>query len=42
MFKLLLGLTAGALLFNASTALAADYAIDKQGQHAFVQFVSNI
>lgn len=36
--KTLLGLTAGALLFNASSALAADYAIDKQGQHAFVQF----
>lgn len=36
--KALLSLTAGALLFNASSALAADYQIDKQGQHAFVQF----
>ncbi len=33
--KALLSLTAGALLFNASSALAADYQIDKQGQHAF-------
>lgn len=34
----LLSLTAGALLLNTGSAFAADYAIDKQGQHAFVQF----
>lgn len=36
--KSLLALTTAALLANAATASAADYKIDKQGQHAFVQF----
>ncbi|MCT8350906.1 MULTISPECIES: YceI family protein [Photorhabdus] len=36
--KTLLGLTAGALLLNASSALAADYKIDIPGQHAFIGF----
>ncbi len=36
--KSLLALTTTALLASAATASAADYKIDKQGQHAFVQF----
>lgn len=36
--KSLLSLTAAALLVSAGTASAAEYKIDKQGQHAFVQF----
>lgn len=36
--KTVLGLTAGALLLSAGSALAANYKIDKQGQHAFIQF----
>lgn len=36
--KTVLGLTAAALLLAAGTAAAADYKIDKEGQHAFVQF----
>ena len=38
MKKSLLGLTLGALLFTTGSAVAADYVIDKQGQHAFVNF----
>lgn len=39
MFKnTLLGFTTAALLMTAGTAAAADYKIDKEGQHAFVQF----
>lgn len=38
MKKSLLGLTLGTLLFTTGTAVAADYTIDKQGQHAFVNF----
>ena len=34
----ILGLTTAALLMTAGTAAAADYKIDKEGQHAFVQF----
>ncbi|KQN56692.1 YceI family protein [Erwinia sp. E602] len=36
--KTVLGLTTAALLMTAGTAAAADYKIDKEGQHAFVQF----
>lgn len=36
--KSILGLTTAALLMTAGTASAADYKIDKEGQHAFVQF----
>lgn len=36
--KSLLALTTAALLASAANASAADYKIDKQGQHAFVQF----
>jgi len=36
--KTILGLTTAALLMTAGTAAAADYKIDKEGQHAFVQF----
>ncbi|KAA9001187.1 YceI family protein [Affinibrenneria salicis] len=36
--KTLLGLTLGSLLVSAGTAMAADYQIDKQGQHAFIEF----
>lgn len=36
--KSLLALTTAALLASAATASVADYKIDKQGQHAFVQF----
>ncbi|HSX69642.1 MAG TPA: YceI family protein, partial [Pseudomonas sp.] len=35
--KSLAALTLGAALF-AGQAMAADYAIDKQGQHAFINF----
>ncbi|MCV9877733.1 YceI family protein [Brenneria izbisi] len=38
MKKTLLGLTAFSLLASASSALAAEYKFDKEGQHAFVQF----
>jgi len=38
MKKSILGLTTAALLMTAGTASAADYKIDKEGQHAFVQF----
>ncbi|WP_113868085.1 YceI family protein [Brenneria salicis] len=38
MKKTLLGLTAFSLLASASSALAAEYKLDKEGQHAFVQF----
>ena len=34
--KTLCGLTAATLLRAAQTAAAADYKIDKQGQHAFI------
>ncbi|KEY57670.1 hypothetical protein SRDD_34360 [Serratia sp. DD3] len=36
--KKLLGLVTAALLLNAGSALAANYKIDKQGQHAFIEF----
>jgi polyisoprenoid-binding protein YceI len=36
--KSLTGLTAAVLLMSAGAASAAEYKIDKQGQHAFVQF----
>lgn len=36
--KSVLGLTTAALLISAGSAVAADYKIDKEGQHAFVQF----
>lgn len=36
--KSLLGLTTAALLLSTAAASAANYKIDKQGQHAFVQF----
>lgn len=36
--KSLLALTTAALLASGASASAADYKIDKQGQHAFVQF----
>ncbi|NQD96818.1 hypothetical protein HP532_29595, partial [Pseudomonas sp. CrR25] len=36
--KTLAALALGSALFGAGQALAADYAIDKQGQHAFVNF----
>jgi len=36
--KTLAALTLGAALFGAGQAMAADYLIDKQGQHAFVNF----
>ena len=38
MKKSLLGLTLGTLLFATGAATAADYKIDKEGQHAFVNF----
>ncbi|MDU5453468.1 YceI family protein [Pseudescherichia vulneris] len=38
MKKNLLALTFGALLFTTGSAVAADYKIDKEGQHAFVNF----
>ncbi|WP_392433922.1 YceI family protein [Yersinia sp. HM-2024] len=36
--KTLLGLTVGALMFTAGSAAAAEYKIDKEGQHAFIEF----
>jgi len=36
--KSVLGLAAAAMLMSAGSAVAADYKIDKEGQHAFVQF----
>ena len=36
MRKSLLGLTFASLMFSAGSAVAADYKIDKEGQHAFV------
>lgn len=36
--KTLVALTLGGALIGAGQAMAADYAIDKQGQHAFVNF----
>ncbi|MFC3395259.1 YceI family protein [Brenneria rubrifaciens] len=38
MKKTLLSLTALSLLASASSALAADYKFDKEGQHAFIEF----
>ncbi|MTD39915.1 YceI family protein [Erwinia sp. CPCC 100877] len=38
MKKSLLGLTLGTLMFTSGSALAADYKIDKEGQHAFINF----
>lgn len=38
MKKSLLGFTLGTLLFATGAATAADYKIDKEGQHAFVNF----
>jgi polyisoprenoid-binding protein YceI len=38
MKKHLLGIALGSLLFTAGSAVAADYKIDKEGQHAFVNF----
>ncbi|MEY4476453.1 MAG: hypothetical protein RL248_2220 [Pseudomonadota bacterium] len=36
--KTLLGMSVGALIFAAGSAVAADYKIDKEGQHAFIDF----
>ncbi len=36
--KTLVALALGGALMGAGQAMAADYAIDKQGQHAFVNF----
>jgi polyisoprenoid-binding protein YceI len=36
--KTLVALALGSALFSATQAMAADYAIDKKGQHAFVNF----
>ncbi len=36
--KRALGLTLATLLMSAGSAVAADYKIDKEGQHAFLQF----
>ena len=38
MKKSLLGLTFASLMCSAGSAVAADYKIDKEGQHAFVNF----
>ncbi len=38
MKKHLLGIALGSLLFTAGNAVAAEYKIDKEGQHAFVNF----
>ena len=38
MKKRLLGIALGSLLFTTGSAIAADYKIDKEGQHAFVNF----
>ena len=39
MKKSLLGLTFASLMFSAGSAVAADYKIDKEGQHAFVKLL---
>ena len=36
--KTLLAVTAASLLLSSVTANAANYKIDKEGQHAFIQF----
>ncbi|TCV06846.1 polyisoprenoid-binding protein YceI [Samsonia erythrinae] len=36
--KTLLGLTAVSMLASAGSALAAEYKLDKEGQHAFIEF----
>lgn len=36
--KTLLGLTVGALMLTTGSAVAAEYKIDKEGQHAFIEF----
>ncbi|MBX9754009.1 MAG: YceI family protein [Pseudomonadaceae bacterium] len=36
--KTLVALALGSVLFSATQAMAADYVIDKKGQHAFVNF----
>ncbi|MCG3462990.1 YceI family protein [Xenorhabdus bovienii] len=36
--KMLIGLTAGALLMSTGSAIAANYKIDTIGQHAFIEF----
>ena len=36
--KTLVALALGGALMGAGQVMAADYAIDKQGQHAFVNF----
>jgi polyisoprenoid-binding protein YceI len=36
--KTLLAMTGASLLLGSLTASAADYKIDKEGQHAFIQF----
>jgi polyisoprenoid-binding protein YceI len=38
MKKHLLGLSLFAVLFASGSAVAADYKIDKEGQHAFINF----
>ncbi|WP_253383984.1 YceI family protein [unidentified bacterial endosymbiont] len=38
MKKRLLGIALGSLLFTTGSAVAADYKIDKEGQHAFINF----
>ncbi|SUI03087.1 Protein yceI precursor [Salmonella enterica subsp. indica] len=38
MKKNLLGFTLASLLFTTGSAIAAEYKIDKEGQHAFVNF----
>ncbi|MEH2920863.1 YceI family protein [Samsonia erythrinae] len=38
MKKTLLGLTAVSMLASAGSALAAEYKLDKEGQHAFIEF----
>lgn len=38
MKKNLLGFTLASLLFTTGSAVAAEYKIDKEGQHAFVNF----
>ncbi|MGM3311113.1 YceI family protein, partial [Enterobacter hormaechei subsp. steigerwaltii] len=38
MKKRLLGIALGSLLFTTGSAIAADYKMDKEGQHAFVNF----
>lgn len=36
--KTLAALALGSALFTAGQAMAADYKIDKEGQHAFIEF----